>query len=341
MNLPPIDHALFRLARHKALAPSEVEAAISAILAGQSTDARTAALLTALRLSGSENEALPAVVRAMLAAAEPFPRTPEAPILADTCGTGGDGHSTFNISTAAALILAAAGVPVAKHGNRAATGRCGSADVLERLGMRLDLPPQAAKDCLEATGFCFLFAPEWHRGMRHAGPIRRQLPFRTIFNLCGPLANPARPTHQLVGVAEPEALEPMARALAALGTRGALVIRGETGSDEFTAAEVTTGWRVHADGRLEPFRFSPAEVNLAPTEHAPLAVADADESAAMVRAVLRGEPGPAADTVCLNVAALLWLLEREATMLRAFHRAREVQRSGEGMRVLERVLAFR
>jgi anthranilate phosphoribosyltransferase len=340
MTLSPIDHLLHRLATGHAPSAADIEAAVMAVLAGRSTEARTAALLTALKMRGESAEALAAVVRAMLASAEAFPPLGDAREIADTCGTGGDGQGTFNISTAAALLLAAAGVKVAKHGNRAATGRCGSADVLERLGVRLDLPPQVAKDMLEATNFCFLFAPEWHRGMRHVGPVRKQLPFRTLFNLCGPLANPARPTHQLVGVSDKAAVEPMAQALAILGTRGALVVHGDAGSDEITPAEMTTGYRVHADGKIERFRFTPDEAGLSPTELAPLAVADADESAAMVRAVLAGKAGTAADTVCLNVAAVLWLLGREPSMLRAFNHARELQSGGAGLTLLERVVAF-
>ncbi|HWN58285.1 MAG TPA: anthranilate phosphoribosyltransferase, partial [Methylomirabilota bacterium] len=221
--------ALVALVEGRSLSDAEAEAAIGEIMDG-APDSVAAAFLVALKIKGAEAEELAGGVRAMLKRARPLNlRNRE---VLDTCGTGGDGANTFNISTGAALIAAAAGVPVAKHGNRAISGKVGTADVLEAMGVRIDCDPEGLARCLDAAGCCHIFAPAYHRGFARLAPLRRELKIRTIFNLMGSIGSPARPHYHLLGVAENNLIMPMARALKTLGTRRAMVVRGADGIDE-------------------------------------------------------------------------------------------------------------
>jgi anthranilate phosphoribosyltransferase len=308
------------------------------LLTGQASTARIAAFLTALRMVGETSLEIEAFVQVMLDTARAFPRPKvEGPIL-DTCGTGGDGHNTFNISTASALIVAAAGVKVAKHGNRSASSQCGSADVLEALGYNIDQAPEAAARQLVEKNFCFLFARSYHPAMRHAAEARKELGMRTLFNLCGPLSNPARPTHQVVGVASRDLIEPMAGALRMLGCRGALVVRGADGMDEISLSQVTEGLLLDGHGSLRPWSVAPADLHLRPIEMADIVGGDAQENAELVRAVLEGRQGPHADVVNLNAAAALWICGVEREYGQAFAHARDVQRSGKAARLLDELV---
>jgi anthranilate phosphoribosyltransferase len=227
-------------------------------------------------------------------------------LFADTCGTGGDSSGTINISTAVAFVAAACGLPVIKHGNRSITSRCGSADVLERLGARLDLPPDASRKLLDSVGVCFLFAPHYHPGMRHAGPVRKALGVRTIFNMLGPCLNPASPPVQIVGVPSPSLVEPIARTLHALGCDRALVVHGG-GLDEIALHGPTVAMQV-SNGRFETFEITP---ELAGVEQAPLSAiagGGAEENAARLVALLEGKGGEAEQAmVAINSGALLML----------------------------------
>jgi anthranilate phosphoribosyltransferase len=295
--------ALAKLAGGSDLEPAEAEEAVRAIMAGEATPAQIGAFLALLRRKGETAEEILGAARAMRAAMTPV--RSRHPLVADTCGTGGDGAGTFNISTAAAFVVAGAGVPVAKHGNRAASSRAGSADVVEALGVRVDLPPQELGRCLDELGIAFLFAQAHHGAMRHAAAPRRELGFRTIFNLIGPLANPAGAHVQVVGVPEADLVAKMAAALRALGSRRALVVHGGDGLDEFTLDGPSLVADTAEPGAICVREVRPEDAGLAPAPREALRGGSAAENAAIVEAVLRGERGPRRDVVCLNAAAAL------------------------------------
>ncbi len=294
--------AIARLVERRDLSDVEMAAAIEVILAGTASAAQIGAFLVALRMKGETVDELAGAARVMRAHAVPIGGA--APNAIDTCGTGGDGASTLNVSTAAGLVAAAAGVPVAKHGNRAISGKVGGADVLEALGVRIDLPPDAVAACLRDVGFAFLFAPALHPALRHAAAPRRELGVRTIFNLLGPLTNPARVRRQVIGVFDPRWLEPMARVLQRLGSERAWVLHGAGGLDEI-ALDGDTDVVELRDGTLARRTIRAADLGLTPAPASALRVGSVDEAAAQVRAVLAGESGAARDVVCVNAAAAL------------------------------------
>jgi anthranilate phosphoribosyltransferase len=306
--------------------------AFRSIMRGEVPPTQIAALLMALRCRGEGAEQLVPVVQVMLENALPFPAVGAHMQLFDTCGTGGDQLSTVNISTAAALLASAAGIKVAKHGNRAVSSKSGSAEVLEALGYPIGLEPAQSAALLNEFHFCFLFAQKYHPAMKFAGPVRRELKFRTVFNLAGPLSNPARPTHQLVGVSRRELLEPIVQALRLLGRREALVVHGRNGEDEISLTTVTEGLHLHVDGSIREFILDPLDLGLLPAEMGEIAAPDANASAALVRGVLAGSTGPVADVINLNLAAVLWMAGRAETMREAFNLAREIQQSGAAER---------
>jgi anthranilate phosphoribosyltransferase len=278
-------------------------AVLSEIMAGNASEIQIAGLLIALRTKGETVEEIAGLARAMRAFATPVGVAGDD--LLDTAGTGG-GRRTFNVSTTAALIAAGAGCTIAKHGNRSATGLSGSADLLEALGARIDLTPDAVARCIEEIGFGFMFAPAHHQATRYVVPVRRQLAVRTIFNFLGPLTNPAGATRQLIGVADPTYLETMAGALALLGTRHALLVSSEDGLDELSISAAT--WVVEVvDGEIRRYTVAPEEVSL---ERAAAADAipggDPAENAEVTRRILAGEPGPARNLAVLNAGAAIY-----------------------------------
>ena len=291
--------------------------ALRSMLGGEAADEDIAALLTAMAKRGETVAELTGFAETMRSLAVPVPLSEEErAALVDTCGTGGDGKGTFNISTASALVAAAAGAKVAKHGNRAVTSQCGSADVLEALGIAVALPVEAAAECLRATGFTFLFAPVLHPSLKRVGPVRKALGFRTIFNLAGPLSNPAGARAQVMGVFAADRVALVAESMANLGVRHALVVHGLDGLDELTlsgeslAAEVQgTGHREQGTGirdAVRHFRVHPQEAGLAVASVDQLqGGATAAENAAILERLLLGEPGPKRDIVLLNAAAAL------------------------------------
>jgi anthranilate phosphoribosyltransferase len=257
-------------------------------------------------------------------------------VLLDTCGTGGGGSTTFNISTTAALVIAAAGVPLAKHGNRSVTSRSGSADVLAELGVNIEATVPQIERCLDELGICFCFAPLMHPAMKHVAAVRRELGIRTIFNLLGPLANPAGATHQLLGVGLP-ALRPLiASALGQLGTTRALVVSGTDGLGEVSLAVPTDVTQVDAAGETE-FRWTPEDFGFEPSPLDAIKIASPSESAAVVRRVLAGERGPAFAIVVLNAAAGLLAAEHSATPQEAAQLAEETILTGAAQKLLERL----
>lgn len=274
----------------------------AALVAGELDDEQITAMLIALPVRRETAAEMTGAAKALRAAATPFPR-PDYPF-ADSCGTGGDGSGSINISTAAAFVAASAGLPVAKHGNRSVTSRCGSADVLERLGVRIDVSPQVSRRALDQTGVCFLYAPAYHPGLRHAGPARRALGVRTIMNLLGPCVNPAAPSVQLLGVYDPATLDPVARTIAALGVTDALVVHGG-GLDEVALHADTQAIRL-SGGAFERIVLSPEDAGLQRRPVGAVAGGDAETNAAGLAAVLQGR-GPEAhiDAVALNAGALL------------------------------------
>jgi anthranilate phosphoribosyltransferase len=288
----------------------------------------------ALRTKGETADEVEGFARTMLEFANPV-HTP-SPVV-DVVGTGGDRSGTFNISTASAIVVAGAGVPVAKHGNRAASSNCGSADVLEALGVTIDLDAAGVESCLADVGVAFLFAPMFHPAMAHAGPVRRELRVPTVFNFLGPLTNPARPFAQAVGCSDPRMLPLMAEVLARRGTR-AVLFRGEDGLDELTTTGPSTVFRV-ADGEAHEGTLDPAELGFARATVDDLQGGDARSSAEIVRRLLAGEPGPKRDVVLLNAAAALEVAGRAADLEEGVALAAETIDSGAAAAALERWVA--
>ena len=320
------------------LSPDDVESAMDAILEGKASDAQIAALVVGLRMKGESADEIAAAARSLRKHCEAIEPNVDGPLL-DTCGTGGDGLHTFNISTAAAIVAAASGVAVAKHGNRAVSSKAGSADVLEALGVCIDLaPPQVAK-CIEEVGIGFLFAPSHHAAMRHAAPVRRELGVRTLFNLLGPLSNPASASHQLVGVFDPTRLEQMARALGSLGLSAAWVVHGTGGLDEVSPAGPSSvaEW---ADGQVREFEVRPRDFGFSEVPVEALAGGDAACNAEIIRSVLDGAKGPPRVAVLLNAAAALRVTGLAGDLRVAAERVAEAVDSGDAKRMLERWVHF-
>lgn len=291
---------LGKLLRGESLSSAETAWAMREVMAGEATPAQVAGLVVALRAKGETPEEVAGFVEVML---ERAAHVTVPGRVVDTCGTGGDGAHTVNISTMAALVVAGAGVPVVKHGGRAASSACGSADLLEELGVVVDLPPAAVAPCLEDAGIAFCFAPVFHQGMRHAAVPRRDLGVPTVFNVLGPLTNPARPAAQAVGVSDARLAPVMAGVLAARGA-DALVFRGDDGLDELTTTGTSTVWVV-CDGAVAETTFDPASLGLARASLEQLRGADASYNAAVARDLLGGSAGPVRDAVLLNAAAAI------------------------------------
>jgi anthranilate phosphoribosyltransferase len=291
------------LIRGEDLDVAVIEHAMTTILEGRATDAQIAGFAVALRAKGETTVELATLVRTMLRFGETVEVTPGSPLV-DTCGTGGDRSGTINVSTAAALVAAGAGLRVAKHGNRAASSKCGSADVLEALGVVIDLGPTGVARCIEEAGIGFCFAQRFHPAMRYAGPARRELGAPTTFNFLGPLANPAGAPRRTVGVSDPEMADRVVGTLAELGVERALVFFGHDGLDELTTTTASTV-RELRDGEIHRSVVDPGDVGLAHAAPADLVGGDAATNATVVRRVLDGEAGAARDIVALNAAGAL------------------------------------
>ncbi|MBK8166971.1 MAG: anthranilate phosphoribosyltransferase [bacterium] len=307
---------------------------MAAVMAGTVPPARLGGLLTALRARGETVEEITGFAEAMRAGAVPVRCRREG--LVDTCGTGGDGSGTFNISTATALLAAGMGIPVAKHGNRAVSSRSGSADVLEALGVNVDLDAARVGALLDELGIAFLFAPRLHPAMRHAGPVRRDLGVRTVFNLLGPLTNPAGAELQLLGVFDPALCEPLARVLGALGSRRAFVVHGAGGLDEVSPLGPTRVAELRR-GAVRAFTFDPADAGVDRCRPGDLAGGSPDENAALITGILEGREGPAADAVALNAGFVAVLAGRAPDFRAGVALARATLRSGAGLRLLRQL----
>lgn len=332
-----IDHKplLNRLLAGGDLSGEEMESFIGGVMDGIVDDVVVAAVLAALRAKGETGAEIAAAARAMRARAIPVPiADPERAV--DTCGTGGDGAETINISTAAALLAAAAGVPVAKHGNRSVSSRCGSADVLEAAGVRLDLSPRAMAALHDEIGIAFLFAPRLHPAMKAVMPVRRALGVRTVFNLLGPLTNPAGVTRQVIGVWGPDVQDLMASALAELGARRALVVHSEDGLDEISVNAPTRVLEVREGRVVDEWRVEPADLGVGVEASTSLKGGDVGENLRRMRDILGGaEQSAAAEAVAVNAAAALYVCEKATSLLQGLEIARDTLRSGAGLAILE------
>lgn len=314
------------------LDPGEVSDLFQRLVQGALEPAQLAALLVGLRIKGESGAEIAAAAQVFLASAQPFER-PDYDF-ADTCGTGGDGWGTLNISSAVAFLAPACGLPIAKHGNRSVSSRAGSADVLEELGIPTTPPPEISRISLDRAGFCFLFAPSYHPGLRHAMPIRRALAVRTLFNFLGPLVNPARPPYQLVGVYDTERILPMAHALGAIGCKAAVVVHG-SGLDE-VALHGPTEMAILRAGRVETQTLEPEALGVPTYPIEALAGGDPASNARELEAVLAGDGRSAyAWSVALNTGVLLWIAGRASNLRDGVQTAHEVLRTGRALEHLQ------
>jgi anthranilate phosphoribosyltransferase len=334
-----IKDAIGKAAQRINLSETEASEVMTEIMSGEATEAQIAAFITALRMKGETIEEITGFARTMRKFATPIRTQAKLDIdredinidretILDTCGTGGDGTCTFNISTATAFIVAACGLPVAKHGNRSVSSACGSADVLEALGVNLNVTPEKVEECIARIGIGFLFAPSLHGAMKYAIGPRRQIGIRTIFNILGPLTNPASATSQVLGVYNKPLTEMLANVLKNLGTRKAWVVHGEDGQDEIS----TTGPTAVAElsgGIVRSFVITPEEFGLSRSAMACVRGGDAQKNAVIIRGILDGEKGPCRDAVVLNAAAGLFVGDKVSSMQEGVRMAQEVLDSGK------------
>ncbi len=290
-----------QLTAGKSLNVSEASGLMTFIMEGEATPAQIGSILTALTIKGESPEEIAGMAKTMQG--KSLIVDFDGP-LADSCGTGGDNSRTFNISTTSALVAAAAGLTMAKHGNRAASSTCGSADVLEALGVNIDLGPNEVARCLTEVGFGFLFAPNFHPAMKYAGPIRKEIGIKTVFNILGPLTNPARAKHQLIGVHDPNLGPIIAEVLALMGTVHSVVVHGEDGLDEISIGTTTQIWEVDSSG-VNHYSISPALLGIAPADKSQLMAETVSDNVNLLLKVLEGEKGPHRDIVLLNTAGVL------------------------------------
>ena len=330
-----IREAIARVVDGGTLSEAESRAVMEEIMEGRATDAQIAAFLVALRMRGETVEELVGAANAMREKATEVPIGVDA---VDTCGTGGDGAGTFNISTVAAFVVAGAGVPVAKHGNRSVSSRCGSADLLEALGIRLDLPPETLARCVEEVGIGFLFAPLLHRAMKHAIGPRREIGVRTLFNLLGPVTNPAGVRRQVLGVYSPDRVEQMAKVLKDLGTKRALVVHGD-GMDEVTICGPTLVGELKDRG-VRTYQVVPEDFGFRRVELRELSGGDTRTNAEIAEGVLKGEPGPKRDVVVLNAGAAIWIGGKASSWEEGVQMAQEAIEDGMAWSKVEELREF-
>ena len=326
-----IREAIEELVAGRSLTMDQASTVMDEIMEGQATQAQLAAFLTALRLKGETPEEIAGMATVMR---EKALRVEVEGTIVDTCGTGGDGSGTFNISTAAAFVAAGAGLKVAKHGNRAASGTCGSADVLEALGVKIDLGPEAVKQCIDEVGIGFMYAPTFHPAMKYAAPVRRELGIRTVFNILGPLTNPAVARRQLLGVADPSLGEKMARVLQLMGSEHSLVVHGHDGLDELTLGDETSVWELR-DGGITSYTVNPGDLGLPRVPLQALQGGTPQENAFLLRRILAAEKGPHRYIVLLNSAAVLVVGGKAKDLKEGLDLAKEVIDGSDALLKLE------
>ncbi|GIW08467.1 MAG: anthranilate phosphoribosyltransferase [Dehalococcoidia bacterium] len=331
-----IAEAIAALVDGRSLTRDEAAAAMDDLMSGAATPAQAAAFLVALRMKGETVEEIAGLASTMRAKAEPVHATG---MVIDTCGTGGDGHGTLNISTAAAFVAAGAGLKVAKHGNRGMTSKSGSADVLEALGYRIDLDPAGVARSIEVAGFGFMFAQKYHPAMKHVAPVRRELAIRTVFNILGPLTNPARPSAQVIGAPNSGVAEKMAAALRLLGIKRGMVVAGPDGLDEIGLHGPTDAFILTTDG-IERRVLEPGMVGLAAAPLSAVAGGTPEENAEMIRDIFAGMAGPRRDIVVLNAGAALFVGGLASTFEEGVALAGATVRSGRAREALARAIAI-
>ena len=320
------------------LTEEETRKVISEIMEGKATSAQIASFLTALRMKGETVEEITGCAKEMLNRASSFDLSED--VLVDTCGTGGDGSNTFNISTAVAFVVAGVGLVVAKHGNRALSSRCGSADVLEVLGVKLDISLEKLKECLKRIGIGFLFAPLYHRAMKYALGPRQEIGIRTIFNILGPLTNPLRANVRLLGVYHPSLTEPLARVLKNLGAKGAFVVHGEDGLDEISLSARTRITQLK-EGKIKTYYIKPEDLGMRRVSQEAIRGGDGKENARILRSILEGEEkGAKREIVLLNSAACLVAADMAKDLKEGIEMARESIDSGRAKEKLEMLIAL-
>lgn len=340
-----IRESIAHIVARATLSEDEAAEVMEEIMTGVATPSQMGAFLTALHLrpGGETVEEIAGLARVMREKAVQVHLVEKIASQAlDTCGTGGDGAGTFNVSTGAGILAAAAGAPVAKHGNRSATSRCGSADVLEALGVQIDLGPEQVAHCVQEVGFGFMYAPAYHPAMKHVGPTRREIGIRTVFNILGPLTNPAHTHYQVLGVADGSLLRKMGEVLLRLGCKHALIIHGEDGIDECSLSAPTRVCEVRSGEELREYTITPEEVGLTRiTDRRVFQGGDPTYNAKMLRELLSGKSdGPAADMLCLNAGAVLLVNERVTSLSDGIKVARATLHDGKARQKLEDVIAY-
>ena len=329
-----IREALHKLLNKEDLSFEMTEAVMDEIMSGAATNAQIASFITALRMKGETIEEITACAAVMR---KHGVRLKYDGDLLDIVGTGGDQAYTFNISTVSSFVISAAGVPVAKHGNRSVSSKCGSADVLEALGVRIDIPVSRSEQILREIGLCFMFATRYHSSMKHAAPVRKELGARTIFNILGPLSNPANANHQLLGVYDENLVEPLASVLSKLGLKKVMVVHGLDGLDEISLTTSSVVCEVN-EGKLNSFFFDPRQFGFEYCKPEDLTGGGPEENADIARRILSGEKGPRRDTVLLNSAVCLYMFFNDVTLRECVRIAAEVIDSGRAMEQLSRFI---
>lgn len=332
-----IKTTLQKLLDKQDLTGDEMRTVMRTMMSGELSDAQIAGFLIALRCKGETVEEIAAAVGVLRELVRQVPVSGEHVI--DTCGTGGDGANTFNISTAAAFVVAAAGGKVAKHGNRSVSSKCGSADVLEAAGINLDMPADQVADCVDSIGVGFLFAAKHHSAVRHTVGPRQEMGVRTLFNLIGPMSNPANAPHQLIGVFDKQWLVPVAEVLKRLGSRHVLVVHADDGLDEISIAAPTTVAELK-NGEVFSYSVTPEQFGLPRANLADLAISDAQSSLAIIRAVLNNHAGPALDIVALNAGAAIYAADLADSLAAGVQRAQQVLADGSALTKFEALVAY-
>lgn len=331
-----IKEAIQKVVTGQNLTFEEAEKVMDEIMSGEASQIQMSAYLTALSLKGETIDEITASASGMRKHCIRLLHDME---VLEIVGTGGDKSNSFNISTTSALVVSAAGIPVAKHGNRAASSKCGAADVLEALGVNISVTPAKSKELLEKINICFLFAQNYHIAMKYVAPVRKELGIRTVFNILGPLSNPAGANMQLLGVYDEELIEPMAQVLALLGVKNAMVVYGQDGLDEISMSAPTSVCEVR-DGNFKKYVIEPEQFGMSRCKKEDLIGGTPEENAQITRAILKGEKGPKTDAVILNSAAALYVADPDLTLAGAVSKAREILESGKALEQLENFISL-